>query len=207
MVGSQDGFSVVLHHQHGIAQVPQFLKRVQQADIVSLVQADGRFVQDIDHSHQAGADLGGQTDALALASGKAGRRPVQGQVIQAHVTQEFEAFPNFLNYPAADLHLAAGKLKRFKKVPCLGHGKSGHPVDVQSTYPDGQTLLAQPGAAAFGTIPKTHVFLGLFPRMSRFGVQMASFELGDDPLEGAAIKMAAVFPLEKESDLFIPRTV
>ncbi len=42
----------------------------QQLVVVPLVQADGRLVQDIQHPHEAAADLGGQADALALAAGQ-----------------------------------------------------------------------------------------------------------------------------------------
>jgi hypothetical protein len=36
----------------------------QQAVVVALVQADGRFVEHVHHAGQAGADLRGQPDAL-----------------------------------------------------------------------------------------------------------------------------------------------
>ena len=40
----------------------------QQAVVVALVQADARLVQDVEHAHQARADLRGQADALRLAA-------------------------------------------------------------------------------------------------------------------------------------------
>ena len=65
------GVLVVLHHQQGVAHVPQALQGRKQLVVVPLVESDGRLVQDIEHSHQAGTDLSGQPDALALAA----RRP------------------------------------------------------------------------------------------------------------------------------------
>ena len=45
-----------------------------QLVVVPLVQADAGLVQDIQHAHQGGADLGGQADALALAAGQGAAR-------------------------------------------------------------------------------------------------------------------------------------
>ena len=81
IVGGPHGVLVVLHHDEGVAQIPQAAEGGQQLVVVPLVQADGGLVQDIQHPHQRGADLGSQADALALAAGQGGGRPVQGQVL------------------------------------------------------------------------------------------------------------------------------
>ena len=69
-VGAEHGLGIVLHHHHRVALVPQSLERGNELAVVLLVQADGRFVQDIEHIHQLGAYLGGQADALAFPSGQ-----------------------------------------------------------------------------------------------------------------------------------------
>ena len=53
VVGFQDGFFVMLHHQHGIAQIAQPLEGAEQPGIVPLMQADGGFIQDTEHPDQA----------------------------------------------------------------------------------------------------------------------------------------------------------
>jgi hypothetical protein len=68
VIGRLDGFFVVLHHQDGIAQVPQPLQRGEKPGVIFLMQADAGLVENIKHPHQAGPDLGGQTDALGLAA-------------------------------------------------------------------------------------------------------------------------------------------
>jgi hypothetical protein len=55
------------------------------------MQADGRLVQHVQHTHQPRADLGGQPDALGLAAGQGSCRPLQGEVIQPDVDQEAQA--------------------------------------------------------------------------------------------------------------------
>ena len=52
------------------------------------MQTDRRLVEHVQHADQAGADLGGQPDALRLTAGQRRRRPRQRQVLQADVEQE-----------------------------------------------------------------------------------------------------------------------
>jgi hypothetical protein len=102
VVGGQDGLQVVLHHQHGVAQVAHLLEGVQQLLVVPLVQADAGLVQHVQHALQLGADLGGQADALALAAAEGGGGAVQGQVAQAHVVQEAQALLDLLQHLLGD---------------------------------------------------------------------------------------------------------
>ena len=73
-VRSTHGILVMFHHDEGVAQISQMLQGTQQFVIIPLVQADGRLVQNIQHTHEGRTDLGGQTDSLALAAGKGSGR-------------------------------------------------------------------------------------------------------------------------------------
>ena len=90
MVGAADGVLVVLDHQHGVAQRLQPPQRAEQPLVVALVQADRGLVQHIQHAGQAGADLRGQPDALALAARQRGRAARQRQVVQADIDQKLQ---------------------------------------------------------------------------------------------------------------------
>ena len=68
IVGGQDRVLVMLDHDDRVAEVAQVLQRVEQAGVVALVEADGGLVEHVEHAGQAGADLRGQPDALALAA-------------------------------------------------------------------------------------------------------------------------------------------
>jgi hypothetical protein len=81
IVGVQDGFFIVLDHQHRIAQVAQALEADQKAAVVALVQADRRLVQHIEDAGQARSDLAGQADALALAAAEGAGAARQGQIV------------------------------------------------------------------------------------------------------------------------------
>ena len=100
----------MLHHDHGIAQIPQVLQGAQQLVVVPLVQADAGLVQDIADPHQAGADLGGQADALGLPAGEGGGGPGQGEVLQPYVHQESHPGPNLLQQLFPNQELLAGEL-------------------------------------------------------------------------------------------------
>lgn len=69
-VGDLDGVLVVLHHDQGVAHVAQADQGLDQPVVVALVEADRGLVQDVEHADQAGADLGGQPDALGLTAGE-----------------------------------------------------------------------------------------------------------------------------------------
>ena len=102
-VGGPDGVLVVLDHDQRVAEVPQPDQRLDQAVVVPLVQPDGRLVEHVQHADQAGADLGGEPDALRLAAGQGRRRPVEGEVVQPDVEQEAEPGVDLLEHPLGDL--------------------------------------------------------------------------------------------------------
>src|SRR6516162_3742213 len=82
VVSSADGLLVVLHHEYRVAQVAQALQRLQQALVITGVQANARFVQHVEYTPQLGADLRGQPDTLALAAGERSRGTVETQIAQ-----------------------------------------------------------------------------------------------------------------------------
>ena len=108
-VGGADGVLVVLDHDQGVAEVAQPQQGVEQPVVVALVQADRRLVQHVEHPDQAGADLGGQPDALRLAAGEGAGRPVQRQVVQADVDQEPQPGVDLLEDPLGDQLLPVGE--------------------------------------------------------------------------------------------------
>src|SRR5205823_720295 len=105
VVGRADRLLVMLHDQHRVADVAQLLERREQPRIIALVQADRGLVQDIEHPHQAAADLGGEPDALRLAPRKRVRGTAEGEVVQAHVAQEPQPVVDLLEDRPGDLRV------------------------------------------------------------------------------------------------------
>ncbi|MNN24563.1 hypothetical protein D3C81_1380010 [compost metagenome] len=60
------------------------------------MKADGRLIEDVHHPHQASADLAGQADTLRFATGQGIGAAVEGEVVEADVDQELQAFADFL---------------------------------------------------------------------------------------------------------------
>ncbi len=69
MLRAPDRFFVVLDDQQRVALALQFLQRIEQDAVVARMQADGRFVEDVTHAAKVRAKLGGEPDALCLATG------------------------------------------------------------------------------------------------------------------------------------------
>ena len=129
-----DGLLVMLHHQKGVADVPQIPKGGKQPGVVPLVQADGRLVQDIQNAHEAGTDLGGQADALALAAGQGARPAAEGEIVQAHVPQELEPGPDLPQNGLADDGLGAFEVKLFQKFQGFRHRKIAELSDPEAAH-------------------------------------------------------------------------
>ena len=51
VVGGADCLFIVLHHNKGVAYVPQVLQSVYELFVVPLVEPDGGFVQNVEHTH------------------------------------------------------------------------------------------------------------------------------------------------------------
>ena len=67
-VGGPHHFFVVLDDDQGVAEIAELEQGADQAGVVPLMQADARFVEDVEHAHQAGTDLGRQSNALRFAA-------------------------------------------------------------------------------------------------------------------------------------------
>ena len=70
VIGCPHDRLVMFDDDHRVAEVSKALERADQPVIVDRVEADGRLVADVEHAHEARADLGGEADALAFAAGE-----------------------------------------------------------------------------------------------------------------------------------------
>jgi hypothetical protein len=79
---------VVLHDDHGIAEIAQIDERVEQPLIVALVQPDRRLIEDVHDTDQPRTDLAREPDALRLAARQSVRAAIERQIAQTDVRQE-----------------------------------------------------------------------------------------------------------------------
>lgn len=67
------------------------------------MQADRRFVEDVQDARQSAADLSGETDPLCLTAGKGRQRAGQSQIFESHIDQKGETAGRFVQQVARDL--------------------------------------------------------------------------------------------------------
>ena len=207
IVGRPHGVLVMLHHQQGISQVPQVLHGFQQHIVVPLVQADGWLIQDIQHPHEGGADLRGQTDALALAAGQGSRPPGQGEVLQAHRLEEAQPAFDLLQNALRNAHLDLGQLQMVHKVQGLGHRLAAEGVNVQPAHCDGQGLLPQAAALTGRAGALAHAVLQLPAHGVGLGLLVPALQVVADPLKGLVQGALAPGLVIVEGELLPPGAV
>ena len=96
VVRSSHGVVIVFDDDEGIAQVAQVAQGVEELVIVPLMEADRRFIEDVEDADQARSDLSGQANALGFAAGQGACRPRQSQVIEADSLEKGQASLDFL---------------------------------------------------------------------------------------------------------------
>ena len=148
LVGLHHHVLVVLHDEDRVPHVAQTLQGRDQADVVPLVEADGRLVEDVENADQPRPDLRGQPDPLALPAGEASRSPVQAQVVHADIEQKAEPQPDLLHHPLRHVEFLRGEWNRREKVQALPDRKAADLADVFPAYGHGQTFLLQACAQA-----------------------------------------------------------
>ncbi len=63
----------MFHDYNGVSRVAQTLEQPNEAIDIPRVQADGRFIEDVDRVNESLADRVGQLDALRFAAGQRAR--------------------------------------------------------------------------------------------------------------------------------------
>ena len=207
VVCGANGVFVVLHHDQGVAQIPQLQQGVEQAVVVALVQADARLIQHVEHAGQAGTDLGGQPDALGLAATEGHGRPIQAEVIEAHIQQEFEPQPDLPQHQVADLDLArrqqglgpfafAHPHQRFNPPQGFAHAHGSEFVDGVGAHPHRQGFRPQPQPMTGGAWNQLQELLQLLAHRFTAGIGQLALQDRQDPLEGplkaGALAIAAI---------------
>ena len=202
-VGLAHRLLVVLDHQHGVAEVAHPLQRRQQLAVVSLVQPDRRLVEDVEHAHQLGADLGGQADALRLAARQRAGGAVEGQVVEAHRGEEAEAVGDLLQDLGGDVLLALGQRERAEPGERVLDRERHHLDDVAVADAHRERLAPQPPAAAVGARGHRHEALDLGAALERVGLAVEALEHLDQPLERGAVLPQRALADELEVELLL----
>ena len=184
VVRGAHGVLVMLHHDEAVAQIPEVFQRRQQLIVVPLVQPDGRLVQNIQHPHQAAANLGSQPDPLALAAGEGPGAAGQRQIAETHGLQKAQPGANFLQNAVGDQHLLLRQRQPIHPGKCILYGEGGELVDVLLPHRDRQGFLPQTAALTVRAGTLTHQLLQLFPAGIGLGLLIAALNVVADTLKG-----------------------
>ena len=86
---------IVLHDDDANCRARlQFLERGEQLLVIARMQADGRFVQDVKHAAEIGAQLRGEPDALRFAARKRRHAASELQIAEPDFVEEFQPLAN-----------------------------------------------------------------------------------------------------------------
>ena len=125
VVGGPNGLFVVLDDHDGVPEVAQPAQRRQQPPVVPLMQADGRFVEHVEHAGEAGTDLGGEPDPLPFPPRQGGRAARQGQIADADVGEEPQPVADLAQHAAGDQLFALGEFEGRQRRVRLGQRQPG----------------------------------------------------------------------------------
>ena len=202
IVRGAHGVLVVLHHDQGIAQVPQVLQSRQKLIVVPLVQANGGLVQNIQHPHKGGANLGRKSDPLAFAAGEGPGPPGQGQIAQAHIRQEPEPGGDLPDDLLGHHRHVALQAEIFHKLQLLDHAHAAELHNIQPAYGDSQSQLVEPVPVALGAGGRGHALLQLLPGGVGLGLPVAAGDIVENALKGLLQHPHAVAPVIGHPQLF-----
>src|ERR1041385_6129446 len=68
IVRPANGFLIVLNDEHGVAEVAQSGKRIEQTHVVARMQTDRRLIQSVEHPSELRSNLSRQTNPLPFAT-------------------------------------------------------------------------------------------------------------------------------------------
>lgn len=194
-VGDLDGVLVVLDDDERVAHVAQPDQGLDQPVVVTLVQADGRLVEDVQHADESGADLGGQTDALGLTAGEGAGRAVQREVVQADVDQELQSFVDLLEHPLGDLLVTGAELQLTQEFRAVADGHAGDLGDRLAHDGDREDERLEPGALTGGAGHLAHVALEALAAGVALGLAVPALDEGNGTLEGGRVDPLAAVPV------------
>ena len=119
------------------------------------MQSDRRFVEHVEHSHQAGTERRSERDAAGLAAAERSQRAVEREVAQPDGLKIPQPGLHLLEHHPADLQLVVGQLQPAEERGGVADLHRPDFADVAAADPRGQGLGPQPRAAAGRADAKT----------------------------------------------------
>ena len=183
----QHGILIMLHHNQSVAQISQILQCLQQLIIVSLMQTDAWFIQNVSHSNKPGTYLCCQSNALCLSSGQCCCCSWKHQIIQTYINQESQSCTDFLNDLIADQMLLCRQFKLIHKCIQICNRQLCQFTDIPAADSYRQRLFLQTSAATLFTRGNGHEILILLLRQLWTGFSVPTFHILDQAFKSNII--------------------
>ena len=87
---------IMFNNQDRVTQVAKTDESVNKATIISLMQTNARFIENIERANQTRTNLTCQANALCFTASQGAGCSRQGEIIETNVKQESESCVNFL---------------------------------------------------------------------------------------------------------------
>ena len=106
----------MLDDEDRVADVAEVFEDFDQPGIVTRVQADARFVEDVERADEQGTEVRRKLYPLGFAARKRRRETAERQIIKPDLDEEFESSTNFLQQFVCDLSAFLAHFELFKKL-------------------------------------------------------------------------------------------
>ncbi|MNI22351.1 hypothetical protein D3C73_759050 [compost metagenome] len=172
------------------------------------MQTDAWFIENIQHAHQAGANLGRQPDPLRLTAGERAGRTAKRQIIQSHVDQEAQTAADFLEDQVGNGCFLLTQCNIVKKLEAIPNGQISHIGNITVIDRYSENFLLQSFAFAHMARFGAHEAFNEFADAIGGCLTVTPFQIGDNPLKGneRILPLAEVI-LIPEADLLAACTV
>ena len=173
----------MLYDNKGIAYITQVLERSYKLIVVTLVEADWRLIENIQHADKRRAYLGCKPYSLAFTARECACWAGESQILKSYALQKSESCINLLDNSLADNRFLFGKLKTTEEFKCIWHGKVGKLGNILSANGYRKRLGAESLALTVGAVFLGHTAfdVSLWPVACGFAV--ASFKVRDNTLK------------------------
>ena len=143
-------------HEHGVAAIAQFAERGEQPLVVVRVQPDAGFVEHVDDTDEAHAQLRGEPHPLALAAGQRGVFAVECEVTKPGFAQKMQSLRHALQHLAHGVgrRQHGGQAAHEFQRPADIHG--GERREAQTAQQHGGAAGVEPPAVARWAVIARH---------------------------------------------------
>ena len=194
------GVFVVFHYENGIFEVAEMLQGGDELIVVALMETDARLIQNIEDALEAGADLGGEADALSFPAREGVGGATELQIAETDVLHKLDALTDFFQNGLGDLLLGGRELQVAAEELQRGvHVKITNINDVAVVDGDGEDGGFETGAVAGLTFVDAHKTLNVFANELGVGLAVAAFQGRDDAFIGGLVG-GAVAPFAVAAD-------